>query len=158
MIAVAAHTDASLRETLTSVLTSIGWTVHATEDPDDAVEACRRTEADVLFVGGEVDGEALGLLDRVKRDAELFRTAVVLVSGDVDPQDVVDWLSRGADDVLHVPLSAADVVGRASAPPLDPTEQDLAWFFKLFSLRGLSDGVEQACFFTYLQKSDDSGW
>ena len=115
MIAVAAHTDASLCETLSSVLASIGWTVHATADADDAVEACRRLEADVLFVGGDVEGGALGLLDRVKRDSELFRTAVVLVAADVDPQDVVDWLSRGADDVLHVPLSAADVVGRASA-------------------------------------------
>ncbi|MDB5303952.1 MAG: hypothetical protein JWM97_1501, partial [Phycisphaerales bacterium] len=38
----------------------------------------------------------------------------------------------------------------------EPTEQDLAWFFKLFSLRGTVDGTERMCFFTYLQKSDDS--
>ncbi len=115
VIAVAAHTDAPVRETLSSVLSSIGWTVHVTDDPDDALEASRRLETDVLFVGGDLEGGALGLLDRVKRDAELFRTAVVLVAADVGPQVVVDWLSRGADDVLHMPLTAADVVGRASA-------------------------------------------
>ena len=52
----------------------------------------------------------------------------------------------------------ADIVGEASAPPEAPTEQDLAWFFKLFSLRGMDEGVEKMCFFTYLQKSDDTGW
>ena len=61
-----------------------------------------------------------------------------------------------ADHIMGVP--AADVVGAASAPPDEPSEQDLAWFFKLFSLRGMKDGVEQMCFFTYLQKSDDGAW
>jgi two-component system cell cycle response regulator len=115
MIAVAAHTHPGVLETLTSVLTSIGWTVHPTADADDALEACRRLEADIVLVGGEVNGGPLGLLDRLKRDAELFRTAVVVVAGDAAPQDVVDWLSRGADDVLLTPLEPADVVGRASA-------------------------------------------
>ena len=58
------------------------------------------------------------------------------------------------DYVMGVP--AAEVVGGASAPPDEPTEQDLAWFFKLFSLRGMDGGVERMCFFTYLQKSDES--
>lgn len=61
-----------------------------------------------------------------------------------------------ADYVMSVP--AAEIVGAASAPPEDaPTERDLAWFFKLFSLRGTHDGVEQMCFFTFLQKTDE-GW
>lgn len=54
-------------------------------------------------------------------------------------------------------MTAADVVGAASAPPDNPTDRDLAWFFKLFCLRGVLDGVERMCFFTYLQKSDDEG-
>ena len=60
------------------------------------------------------------------------------------------------DYVMGVP--AADVVGRASAPPTDPTDKDLAWFFKLFSLRGMKGEVELMCFFTYLQKTDDDPW
>ncbi len=58
------------------------------------------------------------------------------------------------DFIMGVP--AAEIVGPASAPPDAPTEQDRAWFFKLFSLRGMKEGVEQMFFFTYLQKSDDS--
>jgi hypothetical protein len=50
------------------------------------------------------------------------------------------------------------VVGEASAPPMDgATEQDLAWFFKLFALRGVREGVEEMCFFAYLQKTEE-GW
>jgi hypothetical protein len=52
--------------------------------------------------------------------------------------------------------AADELVGTSSAPPDSPTEQDLAWFFKLFSLRGVRDGVEQMCFFAFLQKTDDS--
>jgi hypothetical protein len=58
------------------------------------------------------------------------------------------------DYVMGVP--AVEVVGRASAPPDAPTDQNLTWFFKLFSLRGKVEGVEQMCFFTFLQKADDS--
>jgi hypothetical protein len=65
-------------------------------------------------------------------------------------------------DILHLTdyvmgTTAAEIVGPQSAPPEESTEQDRAWFFKLFSLRGVKDGVEQMLFFTYLQKTDE-GW
>jgi hypothetical protein len=60
-----------------------------------------------------------------------------------------------ADYIMQV--SAAEIVGDASAPGEDATEQDRAWFFKLFALRGIKDGEERMCFFAYLQKTDE-GW
>jgi hypothetical protein len=65
-------------------------------------------------------------------------------------------------DILHLcevimGVEPADLVGRASAPPEDgATERDRAWFFKLFSLRGIVEGVERMCFFTYLQKAEET--
>jgi hypothetical protein len=59
-----------------------------------------------------------------------------------------------ADYAMEVP--AEEIVGRASTPPDDPTEHDLAWFFRLLSLRGMDEGVERMCFFTYLQKTEDT--
>ena len=50
----------------------------------------------------------------------------------------------------------ADVVGEHSAPPDGATEQDLAWFFKLFALRGVKGPTEQMCFFTFMQKTEES--
>lgn len=58
------------------------------------------------------------------------------------------------DFIMGIP--ANEIVGAASAPPENPTEQDRAWFFKLFSLRGMNDSEEQMCFFIYLQKTDDT--
>ena len=58
-----------------------------------------------------------------------------------------------AEQIMEV--AAADLVGSASAPPDGASELDLAWFFKLFSLRGMVEGVERMCFFAYLQKSDE---
>jgi hypothetical protein len=56
-------------------------------------------------------------------------------------------------------IAPAAVVGGASAPPEDgATERDRAWFFKLFSLRGIKGDVEQMFFFAYLQKADDESW
>jgi hypothetical protein len=66
-------------------------------------------------------------------------------------------------DVLHLTdlimgVDPADLVGKASAPPEEPTEQDRAWFFKLFALRGMHEGAERLCFFTFMQKTDDESW
>ena len=55
-------------------------------------------------------------------------------------------------------VSPPELVGSASAPPDEPTDADLTWFFKLFSLRGMVDGAERLCFFTYLQKAQDEEW
>jgi hypothetical protein len=60
------------------------------------------------------------------------------------------------DHIMSAP--AAEVVGPTSVPADAATEQDLAWFFKLFALRGMDGDTEQMCFFTYLQKTDDSAW
>jgi hypothetical protein len=65
-------------------------------------------------------------------------------------------------DILYVTdllmgVEAAKLVGSPSAPPDEqPTESDRAWFFKLFSLRGMKDGEERMCFFVYLQKAEES--
>jgi hypothetical protein len=59
-----------------------------------------------------------------------------------------------ADYLMSVPPE--QIVGQTSAPPEDgPTEQDRAWFFKLFALRGLHEGVERMCFFAFMQKTDE---
>ena len=55
-------------------------------------------------------------------------------------------------------VSTEQLVGRASAPPDDPADRDLAWFFKLFSLRGMVEEVERMCFFAFLQKTDEESF
>jgi hypothetical protein len=90
------------------------------------------------------------MADRYLRDFVRKNSLFILSTQTADEINIA-YLS---DYVMGV--SATDLVGVASAPPSDPSESDLAWFFKLFSLRGTHQGIEQMCFFAYLQKTDDS--
>jgi hypothetical protein len=90
--------------------------------------------------------------DRYLREVIRQHNVFVLSTQTADEIDILHL----CDYVMGVP--AAEIVGAASAPPDEPTERDRAWFFKLFSLRGIIEGVERMCFFTFLQKSDDSAW
>jgi hypothetical protein len=96
-----------------------------------------------------LDAIDVKMADRYLR--EIIRTHKISVLSTQSADEInIAYLS---DYVMGV--SPADIVGRASAPPEEPAERDLAWFYKLFSLRGISEGIEQMCFFMYLQKSDE---
>jgi hypothetical protein len=93
------------------------------------------------------------MADRYLREPIKQHNLFVLSTQAADEMNIA-YLS---DHIMGV--DAADVVGKASAPPSDgATEKDLAWFFKLYALRGSVDGVERMCFFTYLQKADDDAF
>jgi hypothetical protein len=97
-----------------------------------------------------LDALELKMPDRYLRDPIRQHNLFVLSTQAADEMNIA-YL---CDYVMGVP--AAEVVGSSSAPPEEPTERDLAWFFKLFSLRGVVDGIERMCFFTFLQKTDDT--
>jgi hypothetical protein len=90
------------------------------------------------------------MADRYLREVIKKHNAFVLSTQSADEMDIMHL----CDFIMGIP--AAEIVGEASVPPDEPTEHDRAWFFKLFVLRGIVDGVERMCFFTYLQKADDS--
>jgi two-component system cell cycle response regulator len=116
MIAVVAHPSPQLRRAALETLEGAGCTVLEAADAEEAVSACRRVGADVLLADRDLGDGVLALVDRVKRDPELFRTAIVVLAGeDVEIPVVLEALDRGADDVLLTPLQPADLVGRAFA-------------------------------------------
>ncbi len=96
-----------------------------------------------------LDAIEVKMAERYLRDAIKKHNIFVLSTQTADELNIA-YLS---DYVMGV--AAGEIVGDAPAPPDDPTERDLAWFFKLFSLRGVVEGEERMCFFTYLQKSDE---
>ncbi len=92
------------------------------------------------------------LADRYLRDL-IRETGICVLSTQTADELDINYLS---EHVMSV--AAAEIVGENNAPPDNPSEKDRAWFYKLFLLRGLREGVEQMCFFTYLQKSDENDW
>lgn len=90
------------------------------------------------------------LADRYLRDVIRKHRIFVLSTITADQMDILHL----CDYVIGVP--AGEIVGSAVAPPDEPTALDRAWFFKLFSLRGMGDNAEKMCFFAYLQKAEDT--
>ncbi|HET6250968.1 MAG TPA: hypothetical protein VFE47_24985 [Tepidisphaeraceae bacterium] len=99
-----------------------------------------------------LDAVEIKMADRYLRDTIKKHNVFVLSTQSADEINIAFL----CDYIMGIP--AAELVGTASAPLEGASEADLAWFFKLFSLRGIIEGVERMCFFTFLQKSDDSGW
>lgn len=109
-----------------------------------------RQEKSTLAFLDALDAIEAKMADRYLRDLIRKHGLHVLSTQTADELNIA-YL---AGDVMNVDPS--DLVGHAFAPPSDmPSERDLAWFFKLFSLRGMKGDVEQMCFFTFLQKSDE---
>lgn len=98
-----------------------------------------------------MDSLDVKMADRYLRNEIRTHNLFVLSTQTADELDIL-YL---CDYIMSV--DPATLVGRASAPPDEsPTERDRAWFFKLFSLRGIVEGAERMCFFTYLQKAEDT--
>ena len=128
---------------------------------DAALEGFREDERQAL--GWKADAKTQAYLDaidqlkvdmpeRYRRDIVKKHNIHILTTQTVDELNI-QYL---ADTLMTVPVT--EIVGDQSAPPDAPTDQDLAWFYKLFSLRGLKDGAEQMLFFAYLQKTDEGAW
>ena len=111
-----------------------------------------RQDADTDAYLAALDALEVKMAERYLRDPIRQLKVFVLSTQTADEMNIAHL----CDYVMGVP--AAEVVGTTSAPPDAATDRDLAWFFKLFSLRGVVEGVERMCFFTYLQKADDNDW
>lgn len=107
----------------------------------------KKQEADAYLAA--LDKIEIKMADRYLRQFIQSHYICVLSTQSADELNI-NYL---ADYVMGAPVR--ELVG-ASAPPDEPSDQDLAWFYKLFSLRGWVEGSERMCFFAYLQKSDDS--
>jgi hypothetical protein len=129
-----AHFDAALNHYREEERQSQGWK----QDPQ------------TLAYLEALDAIKLSMADRYLRDPIRQHNVFVLSTQTADELDILHL----TDFVMGV--GAEEVVGRASAPPEQPTDRDRAWFFKLFALRGMNEGAEQMCFFTYLQKAEDT--
>lgn len=126
---------------------------------DAAITACREEERhsqawkqdpQTIAYLDALDAIQISMADRYLRNFIRQHNLFVLSTQSADEMDILHL----TDTLMGV--GPADLVGTHSAPPDTPTEQDRAWFFKLFSLRGMKQGQEQLFFFVYLQKSDDT--
>jgi hypothetical protein len=129
-----AHFEAALTQYREEQRHSLGWK----QDP----QTIRYLDA--------LDKIEVKMADRYLRGPIRQHNLAILSTQTADEIDIL-YLS---DYLMSV--APADLVGTASAPSDTPTQHERAWFFKLFALRGMHEGVERMCFFTYLQKAEET--
>jgi hypothetical protein len=111
-----------------------------------------KKDPDTLAYLAALDKIELKMADRYYRDPVRKHRIYCLSTQTADELNI-QFLAE-----LVMGLSIGELVGSASLPPDDPAESDLAWFYKLYALRGMTGDSEQMFFFAYLQKSDDNAW
>ncbi len=109
-----------------------------------------KQNADIDEQQAALDAINIKMADRYLREPIREHKLFVLSTQTADELNI----SYLADYLMSVPIE--ELVGEDNAPTDLAGDADRTWFFKLFSLRGIRDDVEQMMFFAFLQKADES--
>jgi diguanylate cyclase (GGDEF)-like protein len=113
MRVVVAHGRAGERRRFRRVLAEAGHDVTECDCADEAFDRCLELEPDVAVID-EAAGD--GVLERIKRHPDAFRTAVLLVEReDLPVERATSALARGVQDILVEPVHDAELVTRVLA-------------------------------------------
>ncbi len=89
---VVAEDDRAVRELLRAALEAQGWAVHAVEDGEQAVLACRWTRPNLLITDNQMpDMSGDELVRRVREDDRFERIRIIVFSA--DPKDTENVLA-----------------------------------------------------------------
>jgi two-component system alkaline phosphatase synthesis response regulator PhoP len=108
--------EADLREVLAYNLRREGFTVGVAADGAKALAAIRRDRPDLVLLDlmlPDVDG--IEVCRRVRQDADLAATPVIMLTAKGEESDVVLGLGVGADDYVTKPFSVRELVARVKA-------------------------------------------
>jgi two-component system cell cycle response regulator len=113
MRVVVAHGRAGERRRFRRVLVDAGHDVTECDCADDALDRCLELQPDVAVID---DAAGDGVLERIKGDPDVFRTAVLLVERAEPPVErAAEALERGVQDILVEPVHAAELITRVQA-------------------------------------------
>jgi two-component system cell cycle response regulator len=111
-----AHRDPDVRAAVGGVLARLSADVFEAGDIEAALEACRTHSPDVALVDlGACEDGPDAVLAAIKGDPDLFRTSVVLMCPEIDVDEAIRALNRGAEDVLKEPADDAEILARVRA-------------------------------------------
>jgi two-component system, cell cycle response regulator len=125
MTVLVAHKDTEVRRRARELLEPGGFVVLEADSGTQALELCRAERPSVVLIGEDLtSADGTLLLDSIKRDIDLFRTAVVLMSSELALGPTQLALRRGAQDVLRNPFEAGELIARVLAAERTKTLQE----------------------------------
>ncbi len=101
-------------EILQKQFTSAGFEVYLVENEDAALDVLRQTPTDLLVIEDVITLDGKTIIQAVRSDARLFPVPILIVSREPTSEEIVDYLSTGADDVIS-PFQPRVIVARVRA-------------------------------------------
>jgi two-component system cell cycle response regulator len=112
---ILAHADAAARERFAGVLRTVGHEAMTVSSADAAVEQARASAPDVVLMDVTL-GDVEAMVAALKRDAEAYRAAVVLVErAGLDLDAALAALRGGVQDFLVEPVEDAELIARVES-------------------------------------------
>ncbi|KAB1504169.1 response regulator transcription factor [Corynebacterium sp. 320] len=105
--------DPAIAEMLTIVLQGEGFNTIVVGDGNDAVEAARNHQPDLVLLDVMLPG--MNGIDACKAIREDSTVPIVMLTARTDTVDVVLGLESGADDYIHKPFKPKELVARVRA-------------------------------------------
>ena len=117
MLVLVAHASAVTRRRFSRTLRTAGHEVIEAAGAQRAVALCRERRPDVLVLAGALcERDQVAVVELVKADPVIFRTAIVLIEdGALDTEAAGRLLRRGVHDFLLEPVREAELVARVLA-------------------------------------------
>ncbi|MCJ0894209.1 ATP-binding protein [Rhodococcus sp. ARC_M5] len=105
--------NVDMRDYLVRLLTGEGWTVATARDIEIALDLARSTPPGIVLTDVMLPGRSgLDLVDDIRRDTDLQRVPVILLTARAGTDFVLDGLGRGADDYIVKPFQDRELVAR----------------------------------------------
>jgi DNA-binding NarL/FixJ family response regulator len=87
------------------------WVIDTASDGVEAMRLLRSQPVDILITDIQMPGmDGMALLMQVRRDPDLARLPLILISAEDDRQSVRKGMSSGADDYLTKPFTAEELI------------------------------------------------
>jgi len=104
-------------DSLAPILTSAGYTVTRTVDPDDAFAKVVEHQLAVIDIGAGLAGAKSGLelCREIRSTPSMAAVPILCVAGSADVEERIGFLEAGADDVIARPFDSREVEARVEA-------------------------------------------
>lgn len=108
-----ADDDSALRETMTDILESSGYTVTTTSRGDEALRIVKEASFDVILLDINMpEKNGLEITEILKNDESTTHIPIIIVTGETDTQLRLKALKLGADDFLEKPPHYTELIAR----------------------------------------------